>query len=135
MLKARIEKTVLGLIGDGYTHFITGMALGADTYFAESVLAIKVKHDIKLEAAVPYARQSGHFSREEKARYNNIMQNADKVTVLCEGYTPYCFDKRNKYMVDSSDIVLVVNYAASGGTANTIRYAGASGKRIIDLSN
>ena len=40
--------------------------------------------------------------------------------------------KRNRYMVDKSDIILAIwNGEKSGGTWNTIEYAQKKGKKII----
>ena len=40
-LMERMRAAVVQLIEEGYTRFITGMALGADTWFAECVLDLK----------------------------------------------------------------------------------------------
>ena len=132
-LKGRICETVIGLIGDGYSHFISGMALGADTYFAECIIMLKKSYNIFLEAAIPFQGQSGSFDTQQKSRYQNILNAADKITVLSEQYTKYCMVARNRYMVDSSDIVLSICYSSSGGSVSTVRYAQKKEKRIINL--
>lgn len=38
-LKTLIHTETEAAIKDGYTHFVCGFALGADTYFAETVIA------------------------------------------------------------------------------------------------
>ena len=134
-LKERLCAEAEKLICEGYTHFISGMALGADMYFAECVLRLKETHGVTLEAAVPYPGQSDNFTQRDKQRYDAVLSAADKKTVLCESYTPYCFAKRNKYMVDSSDVVLAVCFTRSGGAASTVRYAASKGKRIINLAD
>ena len=42
--------------------------------------------------------------------------------------------KRNKYMVDKSDIVVAVWNGSKGGTANTVKYAKQSGKTIKQIT-
>lgn len=133
-LKQRIRDAVIRLAAEGYSQFITGMALGADTYFAECVLELREECGITLEAAVPFHGQSGGFCAADRARYEKILALADKVTVLSQHYTSQCYFVRNRYMVDNSDVVLAVDYGKAGGTANTVAYAGRSRKRIINLA-
>ncbi len=134
-LKERMRDAVVALIGEGYTRFYSGMALGADTWFAEVVLGLKdVYPDIELIAAVPYAGQKDRLSASDRFRYDRILSRCSDVVVLSPEYTKYCMNKRNRYMVDNSDVVLVVNYAECGGTVNTRAYAVKKKKRIIDLS-
>lgn len=132
-LKARIVSAVGALADEGYTLFISGMAPGADMYFAEAVLTLKSERGLTLEAAVPFPGQSRSFSAHDRGRYEKILANADKVTVLGQNYTPYCYFVRNRYMVESSDVVLTVDYGSSGGTASTVAYAKKLEKRIINL--
>lgn len=135
LLKERMRSAVVELIGEGYTHFITGMALGSDTWFAECVIDLMdVYPGIELEAAIPYAGQRDSLAAADRFRYDAILAKCEKVTVLGTEYTKYCMNKRNRYMVDNSDVVLVVLYSETGGTANTVAYARKKGKRIIDLS-
>lgn len=61
-LKRRITDAVIALAGEGYRLFVCGMALGADIYFAESVLeAKKTVPEIYLECAVPCPEQTGRL--------------------------------------------------------------------------
>ena len=51
------------------------------------------------------------------------------------GYTPDCMQARNKYMVDSSAVLLACFDGRPGGTMNTILYARRQGVQtvIIDI--
>lgn len=40
--------------------------------------------------------------------YKELIELADEVNVISPSYTKFCFHKRNEYMVDKSDLVLVV---------------------------
>jgi hypothetical protein len=54
-LKRRITDALETAYEEGFRHFICGMALGSDLYFAEAVLALQEAHEgISLEAAIPY---------------------------------------------------------------------------------
>lgn len=134
---AELKSVLLFCIKQGFRHFITGGALGADTDFGFLVLDLKNKYPITLEVAVPCPEQSKFWSAEEKADYEELLSRADKVTLCSPYYTAYCMQKRNKYMVDNSDCVLCCyNGAPDGGTYNTIKYAEHENKKmiLIDLS-
>ena len=112
-------------IEQGYGYFIAGGALGADSDFAETVLALKKRYrDIQLEIAVPCPNQDLKWTFEDKKRYQKILDKADKVTLVSDHYTRWCMHDRNRYMVDHSDCVVAIwNGEESGGTYNTICYA------------
>ena len=132
-LKNSIASEILGLINDhGVRHFISGMALGIDTYAAETVLKLReIYPDITLECAVPCRTQSKKWSAANRERYNDILLKADKVTVLHEYYNYTCMHDRDRYMVDNSDMVLAVWNGTPGGTAFTVNYARENSKEII----
>ena len=125
--KKRLRAQVESLIDQGYRHFITGMAEGADTDFALIVLDFRSRIEgITLEAAVPYPRKS-----DPKSLREYILSRCDKVSLISERYYNGCMQKRNCYMVDHADIVLAVwNGHEKGGTWNTIRYARQKKKTI-----
>lgn len=122
------------LIALGYKHFICGMALGADTLFAQTVLDLKRSFTtITLEAAVPCPEQPDGWSDADKKRYDMLLAQCDAVTVVSPRYTPGCMMRRNRYMVDKSAAVLAFSRARTGGTAATLRYAAECGKAVIKL--
>ena len=123
------------LIQTGYTHFISGGALGADSDFAEAVLLYKESNpNLILEIAIPCETQSKGWSQQNQARYNAILQKADILHVLSPTYTPWCMHARNRYMVDKASAVLAVfNGKESGGTFETLKYAQKKGKITIIL--
>lgn len=129
----KMRNILVECIEDGFTHFISGAALGADTDFALTVLDLKERYPfITLELAVPCADQDKFWTESDRKVYKKIISAADKVTVLSPYYTPYCMQRRNEYMVDGSDLVLCCyNGASSGGTFNTIKYAKKQNKKLI----
>ena len=130
---AEITRQIENLIESGYTYFISGGAIGVDMDFAEAVLQAKKQHkDIVLEIAVPCRNQDLKWSKDDKKRYEKILNSADIVNVLSDRYTSFCMQKRNEYMVNKSDLVLAFwNGVESGGTWNTISYAKSKGKQIL----
>lgn len=109
----------------GVTDFICGMALGADTDFALSVLSLRKKYPyIRLHCAIPCRTQTRQWNTSEIARYNDILKHATSTVVLSEHYTRGCMFERNRYMVDNSDYLLAIwNGSRKGGTWYTLNYA------------
>ena len=132
MLKAELAARLEAIYELGYRHFLCGMAIGCDMYFAEAVLALRETHvDVTLEAAIPFGDQPGRWNQAQRRRYNTLIDRADTVTVLQYGYTPECMMRRNRYMVDRSSLLLACYDGRPGGTMNTILYAQRSGTRVI----
>ena len=133
-LKRRIREELGMIVKAGCRHFLCGMALGCDTYFAEAVLEMKrARPDILLEAVIPCGSQPERWSRDNRLRYNAILDRCDKVTVLQARYTPDCMMRRNRYMVDHSDVLVACYSGLPGGTWNTIKYAMDNDKEVIQL--
>ena len=133
-LKERLEDAVRRVYRAGARRFICGMAKGCDLYFAEIVLALRDEYQgLTLEAAIPCETQSHGWSGEERRRYNYILHQCDNVTLISREYTPGCMQRRNKYMVDSSQVLIAARTGAPGGTEQTIQYARSLGVRVIEL--
>ncbi|MBO5421208.1 MAG: DUF1273 family protein [Clostridia bacterium] len=135
-LKMQIKNTITELIEkENAFHFISGMALGVDMICAEIVLDLKKTYpQITLECAIPCETQAAKWTEKYRDRYFNTIIASDKETLLQTHYTADCMMKRNKYMVDKSDIVVAVWNGSKGGTANTVNYAKQSGKTIKQIT-
>ncbi len=129
---SQLSKIIATLIQQGFSHFISGGAMGADMDFAEFVLWFRKKRPyITLEIAVPCPNQTLKWSQKEKDRYQNILSQADEVNIISERYTPDCTLKRNRYMVDKSSCVVGAwNGETKGDTYSTIRYAEKLDKQV-----
>ena len=123
-MKALSQKIELAIIEYGITYFISGMAIGVDLDFAETVLKLKNKYPVTLECAIPCPDQTLKWNNTDKLRYESILKRADKVNLISDRYTHDCMLKRNRYMVDKSELVIAVfNGIENGGTWYTINYA------------
>lgn len=123
--KIDLETQMRRLLQSGIRHFITGMALGADQYFAEIVLAMQEEgEDVTLECAIPCVTQSSGWSLLQKERYANILNRAQFETLVQHDYSRGCMMRRNRYMVERAN-TLIAAYDGNpkGGTARTIAYA------------
>lgn len=132
-LQALEQKIELAINKYSITNFISGMALGVDLDFAEIVLKLRNSYPVTLECAIPCPNQTLKWNEKDKLRYERILKSADKTELISERYTPECMLKRNRYMVDKSELVIAVfNGKQTGGTYYTINYA-ESANKIIEL--
>lgn len=117
----QLEQEVELAIQEGYTHFISGFARGADLLFAQAVAAQKDKGaKLVLEAAIPYR---GRLYNREKG-FRQLLGRCDRITVVSEEYFPGCYMRRNRYMVDKARrVVAVYDGRKGGGTGATVAYA------------
>ncbi len=105
--------------------FLSGMAVGFDLAAAESVLTLRDEgFCVMLHCVVPYSEQSLFFDKEDAARYERVLSQADRVITLAERYSHDVFFRRNDYLVKHADcIIAYFNGVPSGGTAYTVRHA------------
>ena len=133
-LKKRILDAVETACEEGYTHFICGMAMGCDLYFAEAVLAAKERFPhITLEAAIPCLTQTDGWPEEQKERYAHILAACDYETVVQEKYSRDCMQRRNRYMVDHAALLIAVHDGLPGGTRSTVLYAMKRQIMVVNL--
>lgn len=116
----------------GYTHFIVGGAIGFDMLVAEILLELRDNHypRITIEIAMPCPNQDKYWNDTQKKKYVNILKRTDKKTLVSETYFKECMQKRNKYMVNNSSVVIAYWTGRPSGTKNTIDYAKNEGKEI-----
>lgn len=133
-LKRRIRDAVDSAYEEGFRHFICGMALGCDFYFAEAVLDLRErKGDVTLEAAIPCPTQPDHWGAADQERYRALVAACDYETMVQHQYGPGCMQRRNRYMVDHSALVIAVYDGMPGGTRQTLEYALRRGVSFVDL--
>ena len=121
----QLQSEIKEAVGKGYTTFITGMAKGVDIWAAEMVIKLRRKDPrIKLICALPYPDFGQHWKDGWSERFNDIMAQADFVKVVCNEFSYNSYQLRNKWMVDHSSYLIAVFNGESGGTKNTLDYAG-----------
>ncbi len=133
-LKARLTALLEENYTQGYRHFICGMARGADTYFCEAVLMLRNTHPgVTLEAAIPCEEQAARWKVRDRNRYFGIIERCDLETMVQHHYTSGCMQRRNRYMVDHSSLVMAVYDGMLGGTMYTLTYAMRKGLRVVTI--
>lgn len=123
-IKRELKHKICDAIQLGYQTFISGMAMGVDTWAAEIVLEYKKDYDdLQLVCAVPFTGQEMRWHEDTKKRYWKILDSADEINIVSDGgYSPEKMQTRNEWMVDNSGLVISVWDGTSGGTGNCVRY-------------
>lgn len=129
---AALEAKIREAINDGFVTFISGMAWGVDIWAAEIVLRLKEEgHPLHLIVAVPYDGFERSWSADWQRRYHTVLSAADYVKFVCPHYFSGCFQIRNKWMVDRSQLLIAVYTGQAGGTKNTVEYAARKGVQTV----
>lgn len=100
---------------------ITGMAQGTDQIAAHEALLFEGR----IWCYYPYRRKLHEVE-------DYLESKADKVMYEQEEYSPECYIKRDRRIVDDCDVLLAVwDGKENGGTWQTIKYAREKGKQIV----
>ena len=131
IIKANLSYEIQKAIDLGYDTFITGMALGTDTWAGEIMLEFK-KHNenIKLICAVPFNGVEKNRTPELQKIFHEILDNSDDSHYLSKKYTRWAVLARDEWMVDNSSYVIAVFNGSYGGTQHTLDYAKKMERKI-----
>lgn len=131
-LKKRLNEELMAAYKQGMRHFICGMALGSDLYFCEAVLRLRSSYaDIRMEAALPCEEQAVHWKERDRRRYFSLIEQCDYETMVQRSYDKQCMQRRDRYMVDRSAMVIAVYGGQLGGTMYTLAYAMKKGLNTV----
>ncbi len=133
-LKERMWKLVQELYDRGFRHFLCGMARGCDTYFCQTVLALRcLAVGVTVEAVIPHVGQERRWPEEDRERYERMVNMCDRRTVLAPHYYSGCMQRRNRYLVDNASVLVSVYDGSGGGTGYTVGYALGKNIEVINL--
>lgn len=115
----------------GTVHGISGLALGADTWWAMAVLA----SGMDLHAYIPFEAQSATWPAADQAVWHELRRRASSVTVVSDGgYDVRALHARNEAMLADADLVVALyKDGTPGGTASAIAKARRRGQPILLL--
>lgn len=135
-LKQILNQQISQLAKNGFTDFLSGMALGSDTWAAEAVLNLrKKKPALKLHCILPCKTQAEKWPVSEQERYQKILAQADSIFFTSRNYHPNCMLERNRFMVEKAHLLLAVyNGQPHSGTAAAVRHAQKLGCDIIIIN-
>ena len=136
MIKSRLNEEILNAVNNGFTHFISGGALGFDTIAAEQVIFMRENYnEIRLIMYLPCTDQSKNWSEFERIRYDNILSVADEIYYVShEPYKKGCMKKRNCEMAEASDMCIAYLKSMPSGTAQTVKIAKNKGIDVINIA-
>lgn len=135
LIKEFLHGQIEALINKGVYHFLQGCAIGTDIWAAEEVVKIGIGHEpkITLDSCFAYRTNYEKGATEWDRRLKEIMKFSQSQIFVSEEYSKDCFGKRDRYMVDNSDMVIGVfdRRLKYSGTAKTINYAKKLGRLVI----
>jgi len=133
-LSAALTKLLRSLIEKGYDTFRVGGAMGFDMFAADEVLEMKKEFPhIQLHIYVPCLDQNKHYPQEQKKRYLEQINAADKIFCISQKYYSGCMQKRNRALVDGADFCIAYLRHSGGGTDYTVHYAEKNGVYVERL--
>jgi len=104
---------------------ISGLALGADSWFADSLL----RNEIPLHSFVPFPQQAESWSDFDKSRWNYFLKNSEKVVTIGDSHQNKFYHMRNDAMLretkkdDGLVVALLKSSSTTGGTFSTVKKA------------
>lgn len=133
-VEARLNRQICRLTDNGIYRFIAGGARGFDSLAAETVLALReTQPQIQLLLALPCKNQTKGWRAADKARYDQILRQADEVRYLAEAYESGCMMRRNRFMVDNSCSCIFYLTHMRSGTCKTVEYAMKQGHELYNI--
>lgn len=118
----------------GYTDFLSGLAIGSDTWTAQAVLALREKNpQLKLHCILPCKNQADKWPAYAHERYRAILEQADSIVYTSRNYHKDCMLERNRFMVEKTELLLAVydERRQRSGTSAAIRHAQKLGRKVI----
>lgn len=111
---------------------ISGMALGADQWWAEAAL----EAGLSLWSYVPFEAQSERWRPEDRARWQDLRSSASREVVLGTDYDVRLLHCRNDLMIRDCDMMTAVHLKEkrSGGTVDAIKKARERGLPMLRLN-
>jgi uncharacterized phage-like protein YoqJ len=112
---------------------ISGVAIGFDTWLAQSALDLK----IPLWCYIPFPEQGSKWPGDSKKIYKELLDKCEKSVILSPNYSTECFFTRDKAMVNDADKIIALwnPDMQSGGTYYTVQYTLKKKKEVINLWN
>lgn len=136
-LKEKLRSIIAqGVQAYGSLVCISGMALGADTLWAQVITESKLQYpgQITFIAAIPSQHQAGRWPQSSKDTWNQLMAQADRIWVSPSFDYIQALFERNRYMVDQAQVLIAIwDGVHKGGTAYTVQQAQKAGKRLIHI--
>ena len=133
-LRDALLRHITSLYADGCTDFLCGGAKGFDLLAAEALLELRpILPDVRLIMILPCMDQERAYAPADKARYRQILAQADLVRYTAHTYYKGCMLARDRVLAEAADFCLCWLTRSTGGTAYTVLYARKQGVEVICL--
>lgn len=118
----------------------SGMALGADTIWAEAIIECRQRYGdarVIFVADIPDYNQSSRWPPYSQQKWSDLMSYAEKTNTYNQNDGKsygYVLNQRNIGMIDACDLLIAVyNGDKFGGTANAVKYGQSKNKYITHI--
>lgn len=134
-LKKSIINVLEDLIKEGFYNYLCGFDRGCDLLFAQCIIELKSKyHNITLRSVLPFEEQASTWSEIDRELYFSLLSQCDKEIIIRPHYERECYEIRDRFMVEKSDIVIAVYDGKLSLTMKTIKFAKQLCKMIICIN-
>ena len=137
-LHVRLRDILVGYLQEvDHLECHSGMALGADTIWAQVIQDVKEDYPgrITFVADIPDNAQASRWPRSAQETWKELVKKADRIqTYDQDPHLPYPakLNKRNIGMIQACDkLIAIYDGQANGGTANAVRDAKKADKFVI----
>ena len=113
-IKRRLREIIWELYSSGYDSFFLNCEYGIPLWAAETICAMKMYNDIKLNIVIPYEEQASNWCDEHRDRYFNVHSKADSVIMADKHYCDDCYDRADDIMIAESDLLTVFGKKGNG---------------------
>lgn len=129
-----LKRVIVDLIKQGTQDFYFGMARGFDLIALQIAVQLKnIYPNIRLHACMGYEDQLDHFNAHTRQEYLALLPYCEDTTSITTYYDKTCMLRRDRYMVDRSQVVICYLRKKSGGTYYTVQYAKSKSIPVIEL--
>lgn len=127
------------LFRKGFKYFLTGGAMGSDLMAADVILQLKKEYgkqakNVMSIICLPCHEHFRNWNPAETEHLERILSDDTSAFYVSDRpYYPGCMQERNKYMVDTSAVLIAVYDGKAGGTRNTVEYAKGLKRKIVSF--
>ncbi|WP_051407386.1 SLOG family protein [Nocardia sp. CNY236] len=98
---------------------LTGLAIGSDTWWAQSAIAA----ELRLWGYQPFPGQGAKWTSEQRNENAQILEHLDRLVVVADRYENRFYADRNQLLIGDADAVIAVRDPEKrrGGTVSALR--------------
>ena len=129
VLHQELSSRVQALLGQHQRlELRSGLALGADTIWAQVGLQLREQHPGRIQVAgyLPFPGQADRWPAHSRDTWALIRHSLDREHICAESYSISAMHRRNAVLIQGADLLLALwDGKPTGGTAGAVRLARA----------